>query len=106
MWVELELRVGGDGLAFAEMRLHGGLDGALCGRGRRSVWVEMAWCVGRDGTAFSWKWHGSWVEMVRFVGVEMAWLVIALRRGVRSRWRGLWTEIELCVGGYDSPWPN
>ena len=71
MWVELELRVGGDGLEFAEMRLHGGLDGALCGRGRRSVWVEMAWCVGRDGTAFSCKWHGSWVEMVRFVGVEM-----------------------------------
>ena len=45
MWVELELRVGGDGLEFAEMRLHGGLDGSLCGWGRRSVWVEMAWCV-------------------------------------------------------------
>ena len=77
MWVELELRVGGDGLSFAEMRLHGGLDGALCGRGRRSVWVQMAWCVGSDGTVFSWKWHGSWVEMVRFVGVEMEWCVVA-----------------------------
>ena len=76
MWVELELRVGGDGLEFAEMRLHGGLDGALCGRGRRSVWVQMAWCVGSDGTVFSWKWHGSWVEMVWFVGVEMAWCVV------------------------------
>ena len=81
MWVELELRVGGDGLAFAEMKLHGGLDGALYGRGRR-------WC-------------GLWGS--RWCGV---WVVMALRRGVRSSWRGLWTEIELCVGGYDSPWPN